>query len=163
MPGNLSASRRNDEKHATKTLMHRRNEAPHHGSKRKLRMTARSRFCFLSGVWEEVDRRCSGIAFAGRCTRPLFCALPAARQSCTSWSASYLADFSAIACRNFHMPPYYILSHMCAVRCDMLVRTVQLKCSRAFRLKDTVRTKSQDMCRQKFRTFRHIGTPFHVP
>ena len=44
-------------KHA-KTLMQRRNTAPHYGFKRsKSRMTARNRLCFLDSAWKDVDRR----------------------------------------------------------------------------------------------------------
>ena len=48
-------------KHATKTLMHRRNKAPHYGFKRsKLRMTARNRLCFLDSAWKDVAGTASG-------------------------------------------------------------------------------------------------------
>ena len=52
---------------------------------------------------------------------------------------------------------------MCAVRCDMSVRTVHLKCFRALHLKESVRTKSEDVRREKFRMLKHIGTPIRVP
>ena len=45
-------------KHATKTLMQRRNKAPHDGSKRaEFKMTARNRLCIPDSAWKDVDRR----------------------------------------------------------------------------------------------------------
>ena len=39
---------------------------------------------------------------------------------------------------------------------------MQLTCSRALRLRDNVRTKSQDARREKVRTLKHIETPIRV-
>ena len=96
------------------------------------KVTARSRLCFLVGVWEE-------------------------------WRASHLADFSAIVGRNCHnATTLHTFTHVSGKMRFMRAYSAQGISSR-LRLKDNVRTKSEDAWTVKLRMLCHIGTPICVP